>query len=96
MGSHSELHDRSKPSDGQGQVIVRDPTELARAAKPMMISDIISENVHMQAVMRHAQQTAHEAQHLRPPCMEPWTLSKLPKDDGRRDALSKMTQLAEE
>ena len=60
------------------------------------ISNIIPEDVKMQAVIRPQRQAAHEAQQKGPTCFKPGPFRKLPEDDVGRDALSEVEELTKE
>ena len=59
------------------------------------ISNVVSENVQMQAALGQKRQSAHETKHHGPPAVQPWPFRKLPESDVGRDALAELTEVAE-
>ena len=83
----SQLHDNASSPVG---------TRHWALGKGLCISDLVLENVKMQAVTRLQRRLAHEAQQEGPLCVKPWPITKLPEDDFRRDALPVLAELTKE
>ena len=49
------------------------------------ISNVVPEDLSMNAVLRHVGQAMHEANDLVPPPMHPWHFRQLPENDCRGD-----------
>ena len=49
------------------------------------ISNVVPEDLSMNAVLRHVGQAMHEANNLVPPPMHPWHFRQLPENDCRGD-----------
>ena len=55
--------------------------------------NVVLEDVHMNAALRHVRQTVHEAKNLAPPRVYPRLFSQLPENDGRGHTLLQATEL---
>ena len=60
------------------------------------ISNVVLEDLSMNAVFELARQAMHEAKDMVPPPMYPWPLSQLPKKDSRGDTPLDAAKLPEE
>ena len=60
------------------------------------ISNVVPEDLSMNAVLRHVGQAMHEANDLAPPPMHPWHFRQLPENDCRGDTPFEMAKLPKE
>ena len=60
------------------------------------ISDVVPEDLSMNAALRHVGQAMHEANDLIPPSMHTRPFRQLPENDCRGDTLLEAAKLSEE
>ncbi len=71
------------------------PSPICTRQRALGISNVVPEDVKMQATLRQQRQTTHEAQQEGPPLLKPRPLRKLPKNDVGRDTPLEMAELTE-